>query len=188
VVRRSGVEFASTLSVMSRNWRCMAMLIVVPVSWSMVSCAHRRGLLSPQSIVESSPAAASALPASGRRAQEAVDEVLKRLKQSDRPRPSSPGPAPSTRLKAEPEQLVGTSGTLPPPAYSVVIVTQPSPSADTPGSVSPQTATNNPIDRERSTGRLRPPAATLIAMALIAAIVWLPRLRHRRPSPPPEAT
>ena len=178
------------IDVMSRHWQCMAQpAVVILLVCSMVGCAHRRGLSSPRSIGAPGSGPASASPPSGRRAQEAVDEVLNRLKQSERPRPASAaGPVPGTGLNAaEPQQPIGTSGTLPPAAYSVVIVTQPSPAAEVAASAGPPVETNRSSAFERGGRRLGPPAAALIALSLIAAIVWLPRLRDRRSSIPPQA-
>jgi hypothetical protein len=185
---KGGVEFAAHRRVMLRNWRGVTAMVVVVLSCSTLGCAHRSGSSSARPIVAGSfgPAAASSSQ-TGHPAREAVDEVPGRFNGSDRARPSPAVPA-STRLNAAPQRPVGTAGALPPPAYNVVVLTQPSPLPDTATSDSRSAAANNPTGFQRSGGPLRPPAATLIAAALIAAIVWLPRVRDRRSSTPPHAT
>jgi hypothetical protein len=184
---RLACSLRSRSPVILLNRRCVLGLIAVVLACSMLGCVHRSGL-SPTGSVVAGPSEqtdGSASP-TGRRAQKDIDDVLGRLKQSARARPSPTPPPSGTRASAEP-QPVGTQGTLPPPAYNVVILTQPTQTAPSPEAsvaAGQSSTTANRIDHERATRRLRPSAATFIAAALIAAIVCLPRLRHRPRRPP----
>lgn len=170
--------------VFRHRWNVVTTVIVVLGS-SMLSCAHQPGSASPKSAVAApfrradQPAAARA----GRSGQRNVDQALQGLKPSDRPTPALAAPQSTTRPDTERQPSIGTAVTS--SSSSVVIVAQPVPSSVTgTAAAPPPVASNNGVDSDRGADRLRPTGATLIALAsialaLIAAIVWLPRLRHR---------
>jgi hypothetical protein len=161
-----------------RNWRCVVTMLIVMLGSSVLGCVHRTGSASPKS-----PAAIpfgqvdkpNQLP-TGQRDQKAIDRTQE-MKPSAGVRRSPAAPQSTIRPEAEPQQpIVGVGTNLPP--YSVVL-TYPTPASNTRMAGVPSVAPDNAVGPERGSGRLRSGTATLIAVALIAAMVWLPRLRHR---------
>jgi hypothetical protein len=169
-----------------RNWRSVGPMLIVMLGSSLLACVHRTGSASPKSPVAipfghvDKP---NYLPNGQRdqkridRDQEKIGETLKRLNPGAGVRRSPAAPQSMIRPEAEPQQPIVSVGTNLPP-YSVVL-TYPTPASDTRKAAVPSAAQNNAVGLERGSGRLRSGTATLIAVALIAAMVWLPRLRHR---------
>ncbi len=160
-------------------------MLIVMLGSSLLGCVHRTGSASPRSPVAipfGQVDKPNYLP-NGQQDQKAIDRaqekiagVLKRLNPSAGVRPS-PAAQSMIRPEAEPQQPIVSVGTNLPP-YSVVL-TYPTPVSDTRMAAVPSATPNNSVGLERGSGRLRSGTATLIAVALIAAMVWLPRLRHR---------
>jgi hypothetical protein len=168
------------------NWRCVVVTTTIGVlGSSMIGCVHRVGSPASKSTAATRQVDRStSWPRGPRgeentaRVQENIDETLKRLKQRAGARPSPPVPASMTRPDAEPQQPPGTARTDP-PRYGVVVLTYPTPESENRTATAPSVAPNNAVGLDRGAGRLRPRTAPLIAVALVAAMVWLPRLRHR---------
>jgi hypothetical protein len=155
-----------------RNWQGNVTIIVVLGS-SMFGCVHRAGSDSHKSTVATGEVDKSTSLPKGPRTGENID----RSQEGIRVR-SSPAPPPSmTRPDAGTQQRIDTAGTAA-PSYSVAILTYQPPASDR-RLPAPSVPPNNAAGFDRGPGRLRPRTATLIAVALIAAMVWLPRLRHR---------
>jgi hypothetical protein len=154
-----------------RNWQGNVTIIVVLGS-SMFGCIHRAGSDSPKRTVATRQMDKStSLPKSPR-----TEENIDRSQEGIRVRPSLAPPS-ITRPDPGPQQWIDTAGTSA-PSYSVAVITYPTPASD--GRLpAPSLAPNDAVGFDRGAGRLRPRTATLIAAALIAAMVWLPRLRHR---------
>jgi hypothetical protein len=139
-----------------------------------------RGLAVPAPLSRSSTSTA---PQSRRSAQDKVDDVLRRLKPGGS-RASSDRSATATPSDAEPSRPVGTVGSGGTKSSagdtSVVILTQPgAPPRQAEPSAAASTTDDRADDQDSRTG-LPLWAATLIAVALGAAIICVPRLRHRR--------
>jgi hypothetical protein len=160
------------------SWRWAVVTIVVMFIASTLGCARKRATATPGLLVPNRQPRDFSVPQSGRRAQDPVDEVIHRLKHdATLSHPPSDTPRTVTQLGSEPERSTTTSGTLPTPPGTIVVVTERGPARLESGGAS-ATESDRP-EPQRDTGPLGSQAATLVAVALIAAIVALPRVRRR---------
>jgi hypothetical protein len=170
--------------------RGLVAVIVVLLGSSMAGCAQRARSNSPKPAVAVRPGQAdkpttqakgSRAQANIDRSQEKIDEVRNRLKSGARASSAAAASGSALPPATQTQQPMDTNGRHLPP-YGVVILTQPTPAADNGITAVPSealAAPESPVGLVRGVRRLGSRAATVIFVAVMAAIVGVPLLRRR---------
>jgi hypothetical protein len=170
-----------------RNRRRVVATFIVLLGSSMLACTHRGRSVSPKLAVLTRPGQVDKPTSSPKvpKAQENIDRSQGKLDEAVK-KPKSGARARSVRAvggsvsppDTDTQQPMFTNGNQL-PSYGVVILTQPTPAAEKDRAAVRSVASESPVGLVRDGGRLRSRTATLIFVALIAAIVGLPLLRRR---------